>query len=114
MLVAVDMKNWARSTDCCSYAETGARRVRPNLWASSGGISGIGAAPSAIRDLVLRRRGPQAPAGFLERPLVQLYLYSMTRNVLAGGDNSNMSVLEELAKVRLGEVALTGVSDEAS
>lgn len=67
-----------------------------------GGISGAGDALSAMRDLVLYDvEGQQAQAGLLERPLVQLYLHSMTNGVLVGGDNSKMSVLEKLARLAL-------------
>lgn len=67
-----------------------------------GGISGSGDALSAMRDLVLYDvEGQQAQAGLLERPLVQLYLHSMTNGVLVGGDNSKMSVLEKLARLAL-------------
>jgi hypothetical protein len=67
-----------------------------------GGISGAGDALSGMRDLmVYGADGEQVTAGLLERPLVQLYLHTMTNGVLVGGDNSKMSVLEKLARLAL-------------
>ena len=51
--------------------------------------------------MVYQGDGKLLQSGLLDRPLVQLYLHTMTNGVLVGGDNSKMSVLEKLAKLAL-------------
>ena len=67
-----------------------------------GGIKGSGDKLSCMRDLMLYGADDKVvESGLLERPLVQLYLHTMTNGVLVGGDNSKMSVLEKLARLAL-------------
>jgi hypothetical protein len=67
-----------------------------------GGINGSGDALSGLRDLMLYAPdGTVVERNLLERPLVQLYLHTMTNGVLVGGDNSKMSVLEKFARLAL-------------
>ncbi|MCE9659933.1 MAG: hypothetical protein K8R60_15335 [Burkholderiales bacterium] len=67
-----------------------------------GGINGSGDSLSGMRDVMAYAcDGTLVDDGLLDRPLVQLYLHTMTNGVLVGGDNSKMSVLEKLSRLAL-------------
>jgi Transposase len=57
---------------------------------------------SGVQDLMVSAAdGTQVTCGLIDRPIVRLYLHTMTNGVLVGGDNSKMSVLEKLARLAL-------------
>jgi hypothetical protein len=67
-----------------------------------GGIVGSGDALSSMRDLMVCHEGGEPVAhDLLEHRLVQLYLHTLTHDVLVRGDNSKMSLPEKLVRLAL-------------